>query len=208
MASVGSLITGGSGFIGRHLCRRLCAAVQSVHATSRRPHASLQSGPVWHEADLADLAAARGLFAALKPDVVYHLAGAVGANPDLRLVIPTFQSLLASTVNVLIPATEAGCQRIVLVGSLTEPQAPDGAAAPYSPPPRNGQLRDMAACFISFMARALWRAGCHPAPIHDLWPCPGGVKAHSFGHPIPCCAGSNPSSQAAGPVLIGSISRM
>jgi nucleoside-diphosphate-sugar epimerase len=133
LRSVDSLITGGSGFIGQHLCRRLCEAGQSVHATSRRPRATRPDAPVWHEADLADLAAARRLFATLKPEIVYHLAGAVGASPDLDLVVPTFQSLLASTVNVLVAASEAGCRRIVLTGSLTEPAGVDGTATPHSP---------------------------------------------------------------------------
>jgi nucleoside-diphosphate-sugar epimerase len=156
LASIDSLITGGSGFIGQHLCRRLCAAGQEVHATSRRPRASGPSGLAWHQADLADLAAARRLFAALKPDIVYHLAGAVGANPDLGLVIPTFHSLLASTVNVLIAATEAGCRRIVLVGSLTEPLEVEGAAAiPHSP-----------------YAAAKWAASGYGRMFHALYGAP------------------------------------
>ena len=133
MARVDSLVTGGSGFIGQHLCRRLYDEGRSVHATSRHPRASRPSGPVWHEADLADLAVTRSLFTLLKPDVVYHLAGAVGASPDLELVVPTFHSLLASTVNVLVAASEAGCRRIVLTGSLTELAGIDGAATPHSP---------------------------------------------------------------------------
>src|SRR5262245_66330871 len=91
------------------------------------------SGPIWHQADMADLAAARRLFATLKPDVVFHLAGAVGASPHLELVPATFRSLLSSTVNVLIAAQEAGCRRIVLTGSLTEPMSGDGEAIPQSP---------------------------------------------------------------------------
>ena len=61
----------------------------------------------WHQADLADLAVARRLFTTVKPDVVFHLAGAVGASPDLELVLPTFHSLLTSTINVLVAATRS-----------------------------------------------------------------------------------------------------
>jgi nucleoside-diphosphate-sugar epimerase len=155
LAQVDSLITGGSGFIGQHLCRRLCAEGQSVHATSRHPRANRPDGPAWHEADLADLASARRLFAALKPEVVYHLAGAVGASPDLGLVLPTFTSLLTSTVNVLIAASEAGCRRIVLTASLTEPLAVDGAATPHSP-----------------YAAAKWAASGYGRMFHELYSAP------------------------------------
>ncbi len=155
MRIVDSLITGGSGFIGQHLCRRLCAEGQSVHATSRRPRGIRPNGPVWHEDDLADLASARRLFAALKPEVIYHLAGAVGASPDLGLVVPTFTSLLASTVNVLVAASEAGCRRIVLTASLTEPLAVDGAATPHSP-----------------YAAAKWAASGYGRMFHELYGAP------------------------------------
>jgi UDP-glucose 4-epimerase len=155
LRNVDSLITGGSGFIGQHLCRRLCAEGQSVHATSRRPRASRPNGPLWHEADLADLASARRLLAALKPEVVYHLAGAVGASPNLGLVVPTFTSLLTSTVNVLVAASEAGCRRLVLTASLTEPLAVDGAATPHSP-----------------YAAAKWAASGYGRMFHELYGAP------------------------------------
>jgi UDP-glucose 4-epimerase len=115
------LVTGGSGFIGQHLCRRLQRDGHEVHATSRKPMPANGSGPRWHQAVLSDLSAAYQIFARVEPDVVYHLAGAVGAGPELSLVLPTFQSLLRSTVNLLLAAKKVGCRRIILSGSLTEP---------------------------------------------------------------------------------------
>jgi UDP-glucose 4-epimerase len=149
-----SLITGASGFIGQHLCRALRDEGHEVHATSRRPHASKAHGLHWHQADLADLAVARKLFATVKPDVVFHLAGAVGASPDFELVLPTFHSLLTSTINVLVAATEAGCRRIVLSGSLTEPQ-PGPGATPQSP-----------------YAAAKWAASCYGRMFQGLYDAP------------------------------------
>jgi nucleoside-diphosphate-sugar epimerase len=151
---VASLITGASGFIGQHLCRTLRDEGHEVHATSRRLHASKARGPHWHQADLADLAVARRLFATVKPEVVCHLAGAVGASPDLELVLPTFHSLLTSTINVLVAATEAGCRRIVLSGSLTEPQ-PGPGATPQSP-----------------YAAAKWAASCYGRMFQSLYDAP------------------------------------
>jgi nucleoside-diphosphate-sugar epimerase len=69
----------------------------------------------------------------IKPDVIFHLSGQVTAAPDLQLVLPTLHSLLVSTVNLLTVATDIGCRRIVLAGSLTEPEPGHTDAAPGSP---------------------------------------------------------------------------
>ena len=47
--------------------------------------------------------------------------------------MPTYQSLLTSTINVLIGATEVGCRRIVLAGSFTEPVPGQTEPTPQSP---------------------------------------------------------------------------
>lgn len=103
---------------------------------------------------MADLAAARHIISAVKPDIVFHLAGSVGASPDLALVIPTFQSLLASAINVLVAGTEVGCRRIILIGSLTEPNIYD-AATPQAP-----------------YAAAKWAASGYGRMFHDLYQTP------------------------------------
>jgi UDP-glucose 4-epimerase len=126
------LLTGASGFIGYHLCARLSACELEVHATSRRDQGPA-GGPFWWQADMADLAAARHVFAALKPDIVIHLAGLTGANTDSELVLPTYHSLATSTVNVLLQATEYGCRRVILVGSLNEPALRTEIPIPGSP---------------------------------------------------------------------------
>ena len=127
-------MTGGSGFIGSHLCRRLYEAGAEVHATSRQRRLDAKSkGMIWWRADMADLEDARRIFAAVRPDIVFHLSGSVGASPDLELVVPTYHSLLTSTVNVLLAATECSCSRIVLTGSLTEPAFGRAEPTPQSP---------------------------------------------------------------------------
>jgi nucleoside-diphosphate-sugar epimerase len=127
------LVTGANGFLGAHLCRRLCAAGSIVHATSRAYRAGERDGPRWWQGDVADYEAARKIVAEVKPDVIYHLSGMVSASPNVELVLPTFHSLLASTINFLTLSTEAGCRRIVLIASLTEPKASADEPVPASP---------------------------------------------------------------------------
>src|SRR5262245_8935529 len=133
LRGVRCLVTGASGFLGSHLCRRLAARGAEVHATSRAVRVGGAGVARWWRADCSDERAARRLVAALRPDRVFHLAGRVGAAPDPALVQPTFSSLLASTVHLLAAAAESDCGRIVLVGSLTEPDCVDQApSSPYA----------------------------------------------------------------------------
>jgi UDP-glucose 4-epimerase len=127
------LVTGASGFLGSHLCSRLCTSGLEVHAISRTKRPSDESYLHWWQGDFEDIATVQRLLHVIKPDVIFHLSGQVTAAPDLQLVLPTLHSLLVSTVNVLTVATDIGCRRIVLAGSLTEPEPGHTDAAPGSP---------------------------------------------------------------------------
>jgi UDP-glucose 4-epimerase len=127
------LVTGGAGFLGAHLCRRLRAEGMEVHATSRRPPPAGHDDVIWWQAEMANAADASRVFTAVKPNVVFHLAGSVGAEPSLNLVLPSYHSLLTSTVNLLLSAREFGSSRIILAGSFTEPLPGTDNPTPGSP---------------------------------------------------------------------------
>ncbi len=128
-----ALVTGASGFLGGNLCARLLDDGAEVFATSRSSQIGEHPNLQWRQCDLSETSAAQCVFREIRPDVVFHLAGQVTAAPDRQLVLPTFQSLLASTVNVLSAATELSCRRVVLTGSLTEPASNGGEVVPSSP---------------------------------------------------------------------------
>ncbi len=127
------LVTGASGFIGSQLCRRLADLGAEVHGTSR--HAPATSSPLvrWWQADLAEPAIVRKLVTDVRPDVIFHCAGAAVGLRDIDQVEPMLRGHLLSTVNVLLAATESGCRRVILAGSLEEPAPGDTGAPPSSP---------------------------------------------------------------------------
>ena len=127
------LITGASGFIGSHLCRRLSEVGIELHAVSRMKRPAHEGKLQWWQGDLSDSTTARELVQTIKPHVIFHLASHVMGARSLENVLPTFRSTLFSTVNIMAAAGEVGCRRIVLTNSLEEPDPGDPAPIPSSP---------------------------------------------------------------------------
>ncbi len=127
-----ALVTGATGHIGTCLRRLLLRNGAEVHAVSRTYQSCQADEVCWWNADLRDCSAVRDLLATVKPDLVFHLAGCVTGRRELQFVIPTFEANLVSAVNILLAATEHGCSRIVLAGSLEEPDPGGIAGGPYA----------------------------------------------------------------------------
>ena len=127
------LVTGASGFLGSHLCRRLHEEGAEIHAVSRSERTSEKNSIRWWRGEMSDIAAVRRTLLETKPDVIFHLSGLVTGVSGPELVLPTLHSLLVSTVNVLTVAAEIGCSRVVLAGSLTEPIPDHTEPTPASP---------------------------------------------------------------------------
>lgn len=129
------LITGGSGFIGSHLCSRLVACGAKVHAISRTRRRQVDEYPYWWQANCSDVSAVRQVFKSVQPEIVFHLAGHVDGAREVGQVLPTFYNNLACTVHLLTVASEIGCDRIVLASSSEEPRNSEGltfASSPYA----------------------------------------------------------------------------
>jgi len=148
------LITGGSGFLGSHLSRRLTEEGAEVHAVSRKPRDPESGSMRWWQGDMAEITSVREIFNAVRPDVVFHLSGLATASPDRHLILPTLHSLLVSTVNVLTVGAETAC-RTVLAASLTEPQQSQPDIVPGSP-----------------YAAAKWASGAYARMFHKLYDMP------------------------------------
>ncbi len=101
----------------------------AVSRSERRDDAGVR----WWRGDLAEQSAVQKLLRAVRPDVVFHLAGEVTGARDLDLVPTTFRGNLMGAVNMLTAAVEADCPRLVLAGSMEEPEPGDAEAVAASP---------------------------------------------------------------------------
>jgi len=129
------LVTGATGFIGGHVSELLHHLGADVHAVTRRPDAvTAFDTPIrWHHADLVDRAATAAAVDEAQPDVIVHLASLVKGSRDPELLVPMFAANTASAVHLLDAARSAGVQRVLLAGSLEEPDDPSQlAASPYA----------------------------------------------------------------------------
>ena len=122
-----ALVTGGTGFVGRHLVEHLRAQGDEVTALVRSPQRAeplAALGARLERGDLHDRAALARAVA--NQDVVYHVAGAVAA--------PTEASYLAGnrdgTRHLAEAAATAGTRRFVFVSSLAA-AGPSRAGAPH-----------------------------------------------------------------------------
>jgi nucleoside-diphosphate-sugar epimerase len=128
-----ALVTGASGFIGAATARRLRDAGAIVHGVFRRAQPEKEACTRWWQADLSDIAQVRALVAAVEPDIVFHLASLVSGDRGLDRVLPMLHANLLAAVNLLVATTERPPERLVLAGSLEEPQPDSAWAVPASP---------------------------------------------------------------------------
>jgi nucleoside-diphosphate-sugar epimerase len=150
-----ALVTGGSGFIGSHLCARLSQMGAEVHAVSRLKRSDEASDIKWWQGDLSDTAIVHKLLRTIQPEIVFHLASEVTGARGPEFVLPTFRSNLISTLNILTAAKEVGCRRIIVTGSLEEPDSVGRENIPCSP-----------------YAAAKWAAGAYARMFHALYQLP------------------------------------
>ena len=112
------LLTGATGFIGRHILERVqSAGFKEIHAVCRHPPAE-EGRATWHAVDLRDPAAAARLVAEVRPSHLLHAAWI--ATPVVYLQAPENLDWLASGLALARAFGEAGGRRFLGVGSSAE----------------------------------------------------------------------------------------
>ncbi len=119
------LITGATGFIGRHCLSRLKTIAGEVHAIHRKmPDGPLAEGIFWHPTDLLQREMLIGLIREVCPTHLLHL----GWNVDEGIYWNAPENLqwLKSGIDLFEAFYENGGQRLVMAGSCSEYNLQEG----------------------------------------------------------------------------------
>ncbi|MEA2645588.1 MAG: hypothetical protein QOE92_671 [Chloroflexota bacterium] len=119
-----ALLTGGAGFLGANLARRLVADGHEVHlllrpGSDRWRLTGLEASLAIHEGDLADPAAVAVAVASARPRWVFHLA-AHGAYSWQRDATRMVRTNVVGFANLLDATFDAGCDAVVNTGTSSE----------------------------------------------------------------------------------------
>ncbi len=141
------LITGATGFAGRHLLESLLADDIRVHAWSNArgravdPSVASDSRIAWRPVDLLDRESVRAALEATRPPVIYHLAGFADDHRSWQDPVRALRGNVLATHHLVETARELSLDaRIVVPGSaliyrpsneeITE-DSPIGPTSPY-----------------------------------------------------------------------------
>jgi nucleoside-diphosphate-sugar epimerase len=112
------LLTGASGFIGRHCVAPLLSLGYEVHAVSSSARQEEASGLYWHQADLLREDHTRSLIAEVQPTHLLHLAWFV--VPGRLISSPENVRWVQASLELLQQFAERGGRRVVMTGSCYE----------------------------------------------------------------------------------------
>lgn len=112
------LITGATGFIGRHCLSELSNRGYEVHAVfSRKPESDLPC-ECWHQADLLDFEQIPALVAKVQPSHLLHLAWFTA--PGRYWTSPENLRWIQSSLSLLQTFVRHGGSRVVMAGTCAE----------------------------------------------------------------------------------------
>jgi nucleoside-diphosphate-sugar epimerase len=119
------LVTGASGYIGRHALVPLLATGDEIHAVSRSPahhdpplNLPPDSRITWHAADLLDAGAPSALIEAVRPGALLHLAW--NTTPGAYWTAPDNREWQRATVDLFTAFMRADGRRFLGAGTCAE----------------------------------------------------------------------------------------
>ncbi len=110
------IVTGATGFIGRHALGELAGRGYEIHAVGRSPVGDGRA--TWHPCDLLVPGAAAPIVRAVRPDCLLHLAW--NATPGTFWSAPDNLDWVAATLQLFAAFADAGGRRAVFAGTCAE----------------------------------------------------------------------------------------
>ena len=98
------LITGGTGFVGSHLCKALVSKGANVHIISKsgtRPISVKDDGVYVHKIDIVYKTEVFNLIKSIKPDFVFHLAADINRGREVQIFYTSINTNVIGLLNVL-----------------------------------------------------------------------------------------------------------
>jgi UDP-glucuronate 4-epimerase len=168
------LVTGASGFIGRHVVRHLLAAGHPVTAMDHRPSSTPHPEPV--REIVCDLR--HGQLPRSRFDAIVHLGALGGVRPSIERPLDYLETNLAGTLRLLEHARQHGTPRFIFASSSSVYGPTDGKAnaeddplspcSPYALTKQQGEqwgrlyARLHGLDFIALRLFAVWGDGQRP----------------------------------------------
>jgi nucleoside-diphosphate-sugar epimerase len=112
------LVTGASGFVGRHTLKTLLQRGFDVQAIAAKNQPSDRSGCTWHLADLLDLTQIKELMSQIRPTHLLHFAWY--AIPGKYWTSEENFSWVQASLELLRQFREQGGERVVMAGTCAE----------------------------------------------------------------------------------------
>jgi UDP-glucose 4-epimerase len=146
LAGIPVLVTGGSGFIGSHLTRRLIREDAEVHVLTSTVSSvypfrlyDVREKLSLHGANLTDAWALKQLLAEIRPRIVFHLGAYTHVGKSWSRVDECVQTNIQGTLNLLQNLDHSQLQRFIytstseVYGDIPVPFREDCAVRPVSP---------------------------------------------------------------------------
>lgn len=134
-----ALLTGGSGFIGRHCIEPLQARGYEVHVAVRSHVRHTVPGVVWHSLDLHDSNAVAALVNRVRPTHLLHLGwsfGPGGSDSAAPGTCPDHFRWVQATLGLVRQFTEAAGVRAIVGGTSFEYDWSEGLCSEFATPRR------------------------------------------------------------------------
>ena len=118
------LLTGGTGFVGANLARRLLADGHDIHLLVRPEHCKWRVEEItdavqFHTVDLASEDGVHKIVREVRPDWVFHLA-VYGAYSDQQDLLKMIQTNINGTIHLITACMSVGIDAFVNTGSSSE----------------------------------------------------------------------------------------